>query len=71
MTFRRHARPLPALAGFDNAPVAERLRLTTVGVPWSELVRHAADLVAARLRGDASPARVTILHHEPVHRLTC
>ncbi|MSU48800.1 MAG: GntR family transcriptional regulator [Opitutus sp.] len=63
-------RPLPPLVGFDNAPVAERLRLTTIGIPWGTMVSEAVQLIAARLRGSTDPARLISLAHEPIHRLS-
>lgn len=68
---RANKRELPPLVGFDNAPIAERLRLTTIGIPWSEMVKHAAERIAARLQGSTAAGRLTILPHEPVARLTC
>jgi DNA-binding transcriptional regulator YhcF (GntR family) len=61
---------LPPLVGFDNAPVAERLGLTTVGIPWTAMVEHAMELVTARLNGETELARLVSLAHEPVLRLT-
>ncbi len=68
---RTHRVPLPPLVGFDNAPVAERLRLTTVGIPWNAMVEQATKVIAARLQGGAEPARSISLAHEPILRLTC
>jgi DNA-binding transcriptional regulator YhcF (GntR family) len=67
---RRGGRALPPLIGFDNAPVAERLRLTTIGIPWATMVAQALDVIALRLAGGAQGARVISLAHEPVLRLT-
>lgn len=67
---RAHGLALPPLVGFDNAPVAERLHLTTVGIPWDALVAHAVELIAARVAGSSAPARVVTIAHEPVLRLT-
>lgn len=68
---RLHGAPLPPLVGFDNAPVAERLRLTTVGIPWNAMVEQAANVITARLQGGHEPARFISLAHEPIRRLTC
>ncbi|MGH8019433.1 MAG: substrate-binding domain-containing protein [Opitutaceae bacterium] len=68
---RARGRKLPPLVGFDNAPIAERLRLTTIGIPWSEMVKHAAERIVARLQGSTAAGRLTVLTHEPVVRLTC
>lgn len=67
---RAARRPLPPLVGFDNAPVAEKLGLTTIGIPWETLVADAVGLVTARLAGDTSPAKLVTLSHEPIVRLT-
>jgi hypothetical protein len=71
LTGRALKRPLPPLVGFDNAPVAEHLRLTTVGIPWQSMVSEAAALIVGRLQGGTEPARLVCLAHEPVVRLTC
>jgi len=63
--------PLPPLVGFDNAPIAEHLRLTTIGIPWSELVQQSMHLVEGRLHGSTSPGRLLCLAHEMIVRLTC
>jgi len=56
--------------GFDNAPVAERLRLTTIGIPWATMVTQAVSVIAERLQGSTGSARLICLAHEPVMRLT-
>lgn len=65
-----HAAARPPLVGFDNAPVAERLRLTTIGIPWATMVMQAVSVVAERLQGSTGSARLISLAHEPVMRLT-
>ncbi len=60
----------PTLVGFDNAPVAEQLHLTTVGIPWSEMAAQAVTLAQSRLNNSTAPARLVILSHEPIRRLT-
>ena len=67
---RKQRRPAPPLVGFDNAPVAERLRLTTIGIPWQTMVAQAVALAAARLAGGTEPARLISLAHEPILRLS-
>ncbi len=62
--------PRPPLVGFDNAPVAERLRLTTIGIPWASMVAEAVHLIGERLEGSTTSARLVSLAHEPVVRLT-
>jgi DNA-binding LacI/PurR family transcriptional regulator len=56
--------------GFDNAPVAERLRLTTIGIPWAAMVSEAVQVIRERLRGSLGPARLVCLSHDPILRLT-
>lgn len=67
---RRHQRALPPLVGFDNAPIAEHLRLTTIGIPWRAIVDQAIELAVARVQGSTAPARLIGLAHEPISRLT-
>jgi DNA-binding LacI/PurR family transcriptional regulator len=66
----RRELPLPPLVGFDNAPVAERLRLTTIGIPWATMIAEALQLITARLEGSTQAARLVTLTHEPILRLT-
>lgn len=60
----------PALVGHDDAPVAEELHLTTIKIPWEEMVEAALTIIKSRLGGYAGPARQIILAQRPVHRLT-
>lgn len=60
--------PRPHLVGFDDAPVATGLRLTTIAIPWDELVSAATRIIAARLRGDSHPATQVILQPKAVVR---
>ncbi|TVR50985.1 MAG: LacI family transcriptional regulator [Puniceicoccaceae bacterium] len=43
--------------GFDNAPVAEELGLTTIAIPWEEFVEEVAVRIGRRLDGDNGTAR--------------
>ncbi len=58
----------PALIGFDDAPVAEILHLTTIAIPWRELVEGAVVVIKKRLRGDSSTASRQIYAPRPVVR---
>jgi len=58
----------PFLIGFDDAPVADRLRLTTVALPWRQLVDGAASLIQKRLAGDCSHAVQLLYAPRPVVR---
>lgn len=51
------ARPRPHLVGFDDAPVARWLKLTTIAIPWEELVDA---VIGAIRRKQASPASTAI-----------
>lgn len=66
----RESMARPPLVGFDNAPVAERLRLTTIGIPWATMVAQAVHVIGERLRGGTGSARHVSVAHEPVMRLT-
>lgn len=59
-----------AVVGFDDAPVAEHLDLTTIGVPWAEIVAAAVDLVRGRLAGRTGAAAQLIFAPRPVMRGT-
>jgi len=61
---------LPPLIGFDDAPVAEALALTTIALPWHEIVRSAADLIRRRLDGDTTSACRRVFAPYPVIRKT-
>jgi len=63
----RNLKP-PPLVGFDDAPVAEKLNLTTMAIPWEEFVNGAADLIKRRLNGDSGAAHQLILTPRPVVR---
>ncbi len=63
--------PAPPLVGFDNAPIATRLRLTSIGIPWAAFVAESLALIRARLAGRPDGGRLVCLAHEPALRLTC
>jgi hypothetical protein len=65
---RDHDLACPRLVGFDDAPVAEDLDLTTIAIPWDEMTAGAVDIVRKRLAGDTSTARQLILTPRPVVR---
>ncbi len=62
--------PCPPLVGFDDAPVAERLNLTTIAIPWAELVSAAARVIQRRLGGDRATASHQTFAPRPVVRGT-
>lgn len=61
---------IPFIVGFDNAPIAEALHLTTIAIPWEQFAQEALALVQNRLRGNFSPGRQIILSLRPHIRLT-
>lgn len=60
----------PKIVGFDNAPVAEKVGLSTIGLPWTEYVASAVEIIVRRIAGNRAPARRLTLPHEPVFRGT-
>ena len=61
---------VPVLFGFDDAPVAETLHLSTIAMPWQELAASVAATAARRIGGDTSPAFHLLLSPRPIVRLT-
>lgn len=62
--------PTPALIGFDDAPIAETLHLSTISIPWNDLAAAVVATVQRRLAGDASTPHRLILAPRPIVRLT-
>jgi DNA-binding transcriptional regulator YhcF (GntR family) len=60
--------PAPTVIGFDNAPVAETLNLSTIGIPWEEVARAAAAVLKKRLEGQTDHASAIVLPPIPVIR---
>jgi DNA-binding LacI/PurR family transcriptional regulator len=65
---QEHKRVCPRLVGFDDAPVAEELNLTTIAIPWDEVIGGAVEIIKRRLNGDTSAARQLIVTPRPVVR---
>lgn len=63
-----NASAVPRIVGFDDAPVSEQLNLTTIAIPWDEMVAGAIGLIKQRLAGDSTVARQLILTPRPVVR---
>ena len=59
-----------AVVGFDDAPVAEEINLTTIAIPWSEMVAGAVDIIRRRLAGNTGAAAKLIFAPRPVMRAT-
>lgn len=66
----RRGGTVPAIIGFDNAPIAEALHLSTIAISWEQFVSEAVMLIRHRLKGDPSPARQIILSLRPQIRLS-
>lgn len=60
---------LPPLVGFDNAPIAEELGLTTIAAPWEEMIEAAVQIIQKRLKGNRGMARRQIFAPHPVIRM--
>jgi DNA-binding LacI/PurR family transcriptional regulator len=58
----------PVVIGFDNAPVAEILGLSTIGIPWEEVARSASVVIKKRLDGRTDHANAIMLPPMPVMR---
>ena len=61
---------LPMLIGFDDAPIAETLHLSSIAIPWKAFAESTLRLVKQRLDGDHSSGTDVILRPHPVMRLT-
>lgn len=55
---RKHDRPTPPLVGFDDAPVAQALGLTTIAIPWPEMISAALAVLTRRLTGDRTTTAI-------------
>lgn len=65
---RAHGWKLPALIGFDDAPIARQIGLSTIAIPWTELARTATAIVLERFRGSQAAAGRVIISPRPVLR---
>ena len=60
--------PRPKVVGFDDAPVAESLDLTTIAIPWERFAAGIVELARRRLAGDTATASQQIFAPHPVMR---
>jgi DNA-binding transcriptional regulator YhcF (GntR family) len=60
----------PVVIGFDNAPVAETLGLSTIGIPWEAVARATTAVIKKRLDGRTDHASAIVLPPVPVIRKT-
>jgi DNA-binding LacI/PurR family transcriptional regulator len=65
---RQHGLRRPRIVGFDDAPVAEELELSTIAIPWTEMIDAAAQIIRARLSRRAATGSQRIFAPRPVLR---
>jgi hypothetical protein len=65
---REHGYKRPPLVGFDNAPIASDLNLTTIAIPWGEMAADAVHIIERRMTGDDSAARRRLISPQPIVR---
>lgn len=58
----------PVVAGFDDAPIAGAMGLTTVAIPWASLAAGVARIAADRLGGDGGPSTHLVYYPELIAR---
>jgi DNA-binding transcriptional regulator YhcF (GntR family) len=63
-----HGKPRPPIVGFDDAPIAERLNLTTISLPWDEMLEGVVRAAKRRLAGDRSATSHQMFHPRPIVR---
>jgi hypothetical protein len=59
-----------AVVGFDDAPIAEQLNLTTIAVPWTEITDSAVEIARRRIGGAVGAAAQLIFAPRSVVRAT-
>ncbi len=67
-TARKTGQALPALMGFDNAPIAQHLGLNTIAIPWMELAVESVRMIQNRLAGSTAASSHQLLMPRPVIR---
>jgi LacI family transcriptional regulator len=65
---RDHGKKRPPIVGFDDAPVAEKLNLTTISLPWEEMLDGVVRAAKRRLAGDRSATSHQMFHPRPIVR---
>lgn len=61
----------PRVVGFDDAPVARALGLTTIAIPWDRLADAVAEAARRRIDGEVAPSSHLTLPTTPMIRDTC
>jgi hypothetical protein len=63
------ARPgFRAVIGFDNAPVSERENLTTIAIPWEQLIDLTLGIVRQRMAGETQTSVQYLINTTPIIR---
>jgi DNA-binding transcriptional regulator YhcF (GntR family) len=65
---RDHGRRCPPIIGFDDAPVAESLNLSTISLPWEEIVDGVVRIAKLRLGGDRATSSHQMYQPRPLVR---
>jgi len=69
LRFSAHAGLPPApIVGFDDAPIAEKLGITTIAIPWDELTQAAMNTVRQRLADHRGSGTHQVVAPRPVIR---
>lgn len=58
----------PAIMGFDNAPVSEKIGFSTIAIPWDDMITLAVQTIKQRLLGDTSSTKQSFLNTRPFLR---
>lgn len=66
--FMQHDALLPPIVGFDDAPIADRLDLTTIAIPWRAMIDAVLDITRRRLNRQSTTSSHQILNPHPVIR---
>lgn len=65
---RNNHLPRPSVIGFDDAPIARWLDLTTIAIPWRDFISSAAAIIQNRLAGISTGTGSRVLAVLPVVR---
>ena len=61
LAYKDRHKPPPRIVGYDDAPIAQQLGLTTIALPWTGIARAIVERAQTRLKADLSPARTLLL----------
>jgi len=56
LAYHDDQKTLPVMVGYDDAPIAEQLGLTTIALPWQEIANAVVQRAQLRLQGNLTPA---------------